>query len=900
MTDADFDACFEALTGNAPFRWQKRLFLEHFATNELPQACDLPTGLGKTSVMAIWLIAITLNPALPRRLVYVVDRRAVVDQATAEAENIKTALQSPALADLAAKLRLPENGLPVSTLRGQHADNREWLADPTTPAILVGTIDMIGSRLLFEGYGVSRGMRPYHAGLLGADSLFVLDEAHLCPPFQALLDAIAQDPRLATRAAADPLIPPFRLLPLSATGRIVDAGAFRLEPADHADPEVGKRLTAKKWLAIDEVKDATSMLAELVSRATARGGAHHRVLIYCDRREDAKKVADGLRKAGEVELLTGARRVFERESLAQRLADLGFLAGSTKCPPRPAFLVATSAGEVGVDLDADHLVCDLVAFERMVQRLGRVNRRGTGDARIEVIAAPLPKEKPADATARLARRRAPLDALPEAGEGWRDASPAAWVALKHRAAADPALARLIQDATTPPPLHPELTRAVVDAWSMTSLRHHAGRPDIQPWLRGWIDDDKPQTTVIWREHLPWRDGEDPDSGEVAAFFESAPVHLSETLEASTGEVIDTLIKRAAKIVKAAAQNKPAPDPEAANPLHPSSPALLLLDRSGQARPVRRGDSSPCGLTVGELADLAGKEKEALFSAMTGAHVVVRRDLGGLSDHGLLDEGTAHPPTTIDHGWPTQSLREVIGYRVRPGDGEPTEQHGWQSVHRFRRAPEDAENGQPPIVVEVYRGKNTPRQGDPAVSRKAQALDEHLSWTGQEADTLARALNLPDDYRTLLVAAAEAHDLGKNRTLWQDAMNAPKDEHRPYAKTTGGGNPRRLCGYRHEFGSLGDVESRRAIQDLPDDLRDLALHLIASHHGYARPVIAPVDPAAPPSVLAQRAQEAALRFARLQERWGPWGLAWWEAIFCAADQRASRKLDNDQPAKQETP
>ncbi|MGY6217859.1 hypothetical protein ACW73L_22110 [Methylolobus aquaticus] len=142
---------------------------------------------------------------------------------------------------------------------------------------------------------------------------------------------------------------------------------------------------------------------------------------------------------------------------------------------------------------------------------------------------------------------------------------------------------------------------------------------------------------------------------------------------------------------------------------------------------------------------------------------------------------------------------------------------------------------------------------------------------------------------MLIAAAETHDLGKERAVWQDAMNAPRSG-RPFAKTRGGGNPRQLCGYRHEFGSLGDLEDLPALQDLPTDLKELALHLVASHHGYARPVIAPIDPKTPPSVLAKRAEECALRFARLQWRWGPWGLAWWEATFRAADQRASRKLD----------
>jgi CRISPR-associated endonuclease/helicase Cas3 len=45
------------------------------------------------------------------------------------------------------------------------------------------------------------------------------------------------------------------------------------------------------------------------------------------------------------------------------------------------------------------------------------------------------------------------------------------------------------------------------------------------------------------------------------------------------------------------------------------------------------------------------------------------------------------------------------------------------------------------------------------------------------------------------------------------------------------------------------------------------------------------------LLEERARDVAMRFARLQKRWGPWGLAWWEALLRAADAQASR--DNDE-------
>ena len=155
--------------------------------------------------------------------------------------------------------------------------------------------------------------------------------------------------------------------------------------------------------------------------------------------------------------------------------------------------------------------------------------------------------------------------------------------------------------------------------------------------------------------------------------------------------------------------------------------------------------------------------------------------------------------------------------------------------------------------------------------------------------MARTLELPEPYAKALRLAGRRHDEGKRAERWQRAFNAPRDC--IYAKTKGPINQHLLDGYRHEFGSLPYVESDPEFQALPLDFQDIALDLVASHHGGARPVISIRGcEDAPPSALQARAREVALRFARLQKRWGPWGLAWWEALLRAADQQASREND----------
>src|SRR5262249_42294642 len=93
--------------------------------------------------------------------------------------------------------------------------------------------------------------------------------------------------------------------------------------------------------------------------------------------------------------------------------------------------------------------------------------------------------------------------------------------------------------------------------------------------------------------------------------------------------------------------------------------------------------------------------------------------------------------------------------------------------------------------------------------------------------------------------------------------------------------------RHEFGSLMQATRDNSLQHE----RDLVLHLIAAHHGWARPHFKPGawDPDANDDDNSAEAAEAMRRYARLQRRFGRWGLAWLEALVRASDYAATERL-----------
>jgi len=873
--DGNFENAFTRLTAFAPFPWQRALF-DRWCAGRPPAAIDVPTGLGKTLIMAVWLVARAFGAQVPRRLIYVVDRRAVVDQATREAERLAAALADATGADLAEALGLHEGRLPVAVLRGGlgGALARSRLEDPSSPAIVVGTVDMVGSRLLFEGYGASPRMRPFHAALIGCDSLIVLDEAHLVPPFERLL----RD--LPPRAVAS-----YQLLTLSATGR--DTGdVLSLTGADHMNEPARRRLNAAKSLRVLPVAPKlTEALAGAAWTLSKDGTSGRAIVVFCDSRGDAEQVhADlGKRMKGaegpvRVGLFTGARRGFERKAAVEMLEALGFVPGKASHHEGATFLVATSAAEVGVDLDADDMVGDAVPFERQVQRLGRVNRRGDGAAQVLIV--PSPAVEPKDAKAPTAQEHlsrvaenatALLATLPVLDAGGHDASPQALRRLREEHG------DAVTDASTPAPLRPAVDRALVDAWSMTSLREHTGRPEIDPWLRGWTDDE-PQTRVVWRARLPVCETESGDTGDYAtdraeAFFADAPPQAVEELETETGTVKAWLLKRAAVFARDVRADAKRPDPA-------HRPVAFALERSGKLR---------AQWNAGEIDGFDAKAKDRLGKDLAGVTLVVDAALGGLSSVGYLDAAEGAPPMTGDGA-------DSVGFDL-PFSVALRTVHDADAPVTRRRPPRDAfvtkrdQEGRAEewLVIERTEFGDAPADELSRARRANQTLAEHTGWVVEEAERLAARLGLTPAETALLVLAARLHDSGKADGKWQRAMGAPEDGG-PFAKI--GTRPiGSLDGYRHEFGSVLDASVHPEVAALSADDRDFVLHLIAAHHGHARPLLSAAGCGrGPEQAFAGEVADIALRFARLQRRFGPWRLAWWEMLLRAADQRASERLD----------
>lgn len=389
-----FEEFFAAAMGEShrPYPYQLRI-----AETPWPDLLEVPTGLGKTAAVTLaWAWKRGLRPAgtrvdtkaeegppTPRRLVWCLPMRTLVEQT---AENARAWLSH--LGWLASER--DEGGVAVHVLMGGEDDLKGWTERPEDEQILIGTQDMLLSRALMRGYGMSRYQWPVHFALLHNDALWVYDEVQLMGPAlptSTQLDAFRRS--LGTAA-------PTRSLWVSATlnESWLDTVDFRphrqaglarhgLEARDRAHARVQQRLHASKSLqpaesrldAASAKRNAKAYIEALAEEIRAAHVPGEQTLVILNRVDRAQALYRALLQEAEAApdcLLLHARfRPHERRRIEQRLhAPLG---------ASGRIVVATQAVEAGIDIDSRVLFTELAPWSSLVQRFGRCNRAGRFD-----------------------------------------------------------------------------------------------------------------------------------------------------------------------------------------------------------------------------------------------------------------------------------------------------------------------------------------------------------------------------------------------------------------------------------------------------------------------------------------------------------------------------------------
>lgn len=397
-----FDDWFKKATGlvtECPFPYQTRL-----ATNtEFPRLLNVPTGCGKTAaVILAWLWRRRFHPdeaprtATPRRLVYCLPMRVLVGQTRDEAVKWLGSLE------LLAGNVIDENGrrvytpkwegqgqIPVFTLMGGER-KAEWEVFPEREAILIGTQDMLLSGALNRGYATKPTSWPLHFGLFNVDTLWVMDEVQLMGVGRTT--SVQLQHFFEEGGAPQRLRLPRRTLWMSAT--IGAQAGEDATPTWMVTPErrgcrseqiactdeddLACEEFKKRWKAPKKLECQSTWTAEhedLASRimTEARGNRSRMVLVFLNRVSRAKALYERLRgRAGdqgpEVLLIHGRFRPVDRRTIEQRLREA--------VQPCGRIVVTTQVLEAGVDLDADALFTEVCPWPALVQRLGRLNRKG--------------------------------------------------------------------------------------------------------------------------------------------------------------------------------------------------------------------------------------------------------------------------------------------------------------------------------------------------------------------------------------------------------------------------------------------------------------------------------------------------------------------------------------------
>lgn len=925
---AEFESFFAALHGYKPFPWQKRLAKRVCIEGCWPKVVDLPTASGKTACIDIALFSLAVRGKdAPRRIFFIVDRRVIVSEAYNRAERIKDGLKNArggilrAVADRLRNLAGGDEALETYQLRGGAFRDETWVRTPLQPAVVTSTVDQIGSRLLFRGYGVSELTWPIHAGLIGNDSILFLDEAHCSKAFAQTLDGIEK--YRGRTWAPESVERPFHFVEMTATpGRATSEDERAgIDQDDRSDNVFRDRLFATKMVRLPDPvkckKDETGKFVEaLVKQALslAEETDAKRVAILVNRIATAKAVHAELRKLEKQAMLViGRMRPLDRELQAEDLEPLK--AGRERLPDDSLqFVVSTQCLEVGADFDFDVLVSECASIDALQQRFGRLDRLGKFKKAQGAIVS---------ATWQLGTKEGdPIygAALKNTWEFLRKIGPSGVVnmGIESEPTGHKTVAEFLRDVpeerhsltlkTEPGPM---LLPAHLDALVQTSPRPEQ-EPDVELFLHG-PQRGNPDVYVVWRcdlNDLQRRSWHDVVSLCPPTSAEAMPVPLWTFKKWFKGEPKREALSDEADIEIAAHVD----ENEDENGEETSPEALIWRGKDELTKQRPTAEDFHPGDTV------VLPESTQSWNLLGYVPPGYRIDLGDMARLQLRRGLTVRlHPKVMEEWWDAES-RAALDELLR---GEEIDESAFRETLRSLQCPLElrSSNGKSwwnnfvtystlspyPTgsgwVLEGYFGREKKRKDAPL-------LGDHLEEVASAVDGIVGDL-LPADMKAALKVAAQYHDYGKVDVRYQTwlrngdrmaAAMAPKQLAKSgmnvLKKQKDCGLPE---GFRHEILSLQFAEKS---PDVQHKLRDLILHIIASHHGCCRP-LAPVAIDEKPPCVAFHGLEVCEqervdnpphrigsgvsdRFWTLTREYGWWGLAYLEAMLRLADWLASDK------------
>lgn len=967
MTFPSFETYMRELWGYPPFPWQTRLAEEVSSTGKWPSWIALPTGTGKTSVLDIATYALAsqlhTDPAsrkTPVRIILAVNRRIVVDDAFERARKIQERLQkaekNPAdpLYPIASALKNfsgTDSGLPLEAypLRGASFRNNSWARTPTQPLIITTTLDQLGSRLLFRGYGVSEGSRPVHAALLGNDALLILDEAHSEKAFSNTLAEIES-------LRGDILSIPFQTVQLTATPPAGVEG-FGLDENDLKNTIIAARIGATKPVRLHEVKDAKGaqrhrkiagdinkeLDALFVETSPLR---QKRILIVVNRVATAQEIYDSLCKRpgktklpAAIELLTGRLRPLDRDALLENLETTYQLKETEPSAEVPSLiLIATQTIEVGADLDFDALITELAPLDNLKQRFGRLNRYGReipGPGLIFATEQSLSNE----------------EASPDPIYG--TCLPAVWKWLKaNEENLDFGITALKQAepeaAILPALLAPQNEGPILLPQHLNLLAQTspppAAEPDVSFYIHGF-ERDFPQVQVVLRSGLITIPVDAvasvlADTSPLATETASLPLVFAKEWLADPAKA-----KNSGNDVPENLTNFRIPDSIAPN-------VNAWIIRNGEVRKPKK----PSDLRNADILVLAAETEISLLRKLLplpencsaldqyeAAHLKARDTLrlrwnpGILTSLGLGEKILVEVPASVrfeaeNEEFLTPTSEDISKLVKLILDHTGTKSEIWKLAatldsKKWKVAQTNAKffvfshpqrlyKSNWPLFPENLGSQNLR-------SRTNVGLEDHHQQVCDLARIFSEKANLDGSIQRAITDCARYHDVGKLDPRFQallyglsptTAAGKP-----PIAKSKGyrsqseevtlrtrADMPKR---FRHEYLSCAILSQSQLVTNHPE--KDLLLHLTASHHGHCRPFARATTDAHPeaftatiedekvkylgsPAPIAHLSDGIPQRYASLTQRFGWWGLAYLETLLRLADQQASANPETREP------